>query len=111
LYEGQPQILEVQVFDESFSRDYIGRVAIDIGLLEKELTQEKTLTLQEGNGEISMLLTVSGTSGIESISDLSNHNPQSEEVSLIRSRYVSLKKYIYKKKWKCFAPKLNISNS
>jgi hypothetical protein len=81
--------MEVQVFDESFSRDYIGRVAIDIGLLEKEVTHHKSYLLQEGNGEISFLLTISGTAGGESISDLTNYNPLSDEAISVRSSYVS----------------------
>lgn len=88
LYEGQPQIMEVQVFDESFSRDYIGRVAVDVGLLEKEKTHHKAFQLQEGNGEISFLMTVSGTVGIESISDLTSYNPSNDEANSLHSRYV-----------------------
>lgn len=89
LYDGQPQILEVQVYDESFSKDYIGRCAIDIGLLEKEMTHQKTFQLQESSGEISMLLTVSGTSGAESISDLGNYTHSEEEESKLKGRFVS----------------------
>lgn len=89
IYEGQPQILEVQVYDESFSKDYIGRCAIDIGLLEKELTHQKTFQLQESPGEISMLLTVSGTSGGENSSDLGVYSMSEEGEKEVRGRYVS----------------------
>jgi len=88
LYEGQPQVLEVQIYDEAFSRDYIGRCSVDVGLLEKETTHHITLPLQEGPGQISLLLTISGTSGTETISDLTNYNPSPEEVQTIQSRYV-----------------------
>jgi len=92
LYEGQPQILEVQVFDELTStKEYIGRCSIDVGLLEKEVTHHKTFPLQEGcGGDISFLLTISGTAGIESISDLAYYNPTEEEQRNLAERYVSL---------------------
>jgi Ca2+-dependent lipid-binding protein len=90
LYEGQPQVLEIQIYDESFSRDYIGRCSIDIGLLSKETTHSVTVPLQEGPGEISFLLTISGTCGTETISDLTNYNPSPEEMASSQSRYVSL---------------------
>lgn len=89
IYEGQPQILEVQVYDESFSRDYIGRCAIDIGLLEKEQTHQKTFQLQESPGEISMLLTVSGTSGGENSSDLAVFSMNEEEEKEMKNKFVS----------------------
>lgn len=89
LYDGQPQVLEIQLFDEAFSRDYVGRCSLDIGLLEKETTHNITLPFQEGPGQISLLLTISGTSGAETISDLANYNPSTDEVSTIGSRYVS----------------------
>ncbi|CAG7817684.1 unnamed protein product [Allacma fusca] len=87
LYEGQPQILEVQIYDEAFSRDYIGRCSIDIGLLAKEITHNQTFQLQEGPGEISLLLTISGTCGTETISDLGNFKPSVEENKILQSRY------------------------
>ncbi|CAL8113848.1 unnamed protein product [Orchesella dallaii] len=87
LYDGQPQVLEVQVFDESFSRDYIGRCAIDIGLLEKELTHHKVFQLQESPGEISLLLTISGLAGVESISDLTHHSISDDEMIEQYSRF------------------------
>ncbi|XP_035701326.1 multiple C2 and transmembrane domain-containing protein isoform X3 [Folsomia candida] len=87
LYEGQPQILDLQLFDEAFSKDYIGRVAIDIGLLEKERTHQKELKLQEGNGQVFLLLTVSGTHGVDSISDLINHTPSPEQDVKLRAKY------------------------
>jgi hypothetical protein len=89
----------MQVYDEAFSKDYIGRVALDIGLLEKEKTHQKELKLQEGNGEILMLLTVSGTHGVDSISDLINHTPSPEQDLQLKSRYVrtNIKKIVLKK--------------
>ncbi|ODM89358.1 Multiple C2 and transmembrane domain-containing protein 2 [Orchesella cincta] len=87
LYDGQPQVLEVQIFDESFSRDYIGRCAIDIGLLEKELTHHKVFQLQESPGEIALLLTISGLAGDSSISDLNHHSLSDDQAMEQRSRF------------------------
>lgn len=85
---GQPQVMEIQIFDEAF-KDYVGRVAYDVGLLEKEQTHKRTLKLQEGSGEIILLITISGTSGIESNSDLVTYNPSEDDVKEIQSRFVS----------------------
>jgi len=88
LYEGQPQVLEVQVYDESFSRDYIGRCSVDIGLLSKETTHSVVVPLTEGPGELAFLLTISGTSGTETISDLGNYALSQDEIKSCHDRYV-----------------------
>ena len=77
------------MFDEAYSKDHIGRCSIDIGLLAKEITHNKAFQLQEGTGEISLLLTISGTCGTETISDLANYKPSTEEVKQLQTRYVS----------------------
>ena len=62
---------------------------IDLSKLDREVTHTLEQTLEDGAGIIKLLVTISGTSGHETISDLStyNFNPLERE-DMIR-RYVS----------------------
>ncbi|XP_071844692.1 multiple C2 and transmembrane domain-containing protein 1-like isoform X3 [Apostichopus japonicus] len=71
IYEDQSSILELSVWDKDVGKDDImGRGEVDISTLEAERTHFLEVELEDNAGIIELLLTVSGTSGTESISDL-----------------------------------------
>ncbi|XP_071964600.1 multiple C2 and transmembrane domain-containing protein 1-like isoform X3 [Antedon mediterranea] len=75
LYDDQSNILELSVWDKDVGAkdDIMGRAAIDLNELKKEVTHNIEQELEDGAGIICLLLTISGTSGGEAVSDLSNH--------------------------------------
>ncbi|XP_038070847.1 multiple C2 and transmembrane domain-containing protein 1-like isoform X2 [Patiria miniata] len=84
LFEDQTNTLEISVWDKDVgSRDDImGRSQIDISALNREETHHCDLELEDGAGTLSLLLTITGTSGTESISDLANfkHDPNTDRM-------------------------------
>ncbi|XP_033099875.1 multiple C2 and transmembrane domain-containing protein 1-like isoform X11 [Anneissia japonica] len=75
LYDDQSNILELSVWDKDVgARDEImGRSTIDLNELKKEVTHNIEQELEDGAGVVCLLLTISGTSGGEAVSDLSNY--------------------------------------
>ena len=63
---------------------------IDLAEIEREVTHTIEQSLEDEGGVIKLLLTISGTIGTETISDLANYtsNPR-EKIEIIR-KYVSL---------------------
>lgn len=57
--------------------------------LERERTHKITKELEDGCGTISLLLTISGTTASETISDLTTYEENSKELEAIINRYVS----------------------
>lgn len=57
--------------------------------LEREKTHKITKELEEGCGSISLLLTISGTTASETISDLTSYEEHPKEKSSVVNRYVS----------------------
>ena len=66
------------------------RAVIDLTEIEREVTHTIEQSLEDEGGVIKLLLTISGTIGTETISDLANYtsNPR-EKIEIIR-KYVSL---------------------
>ena len=64
--------------------------SIDLSQMEPEVTHTIEQELEDGAGTISLLLTISGTAGSETISDLANYTPNPLERQQLVSRYVSL---------------------
>lgn len=58
--------------------------------LEREETHKITKQLEEGSGTITLLLTISGTTASETISDLTTYEENEIEYRIISNRYVSL---------------------
>lgn len=56
--------------------------------LERERTHKITKELVDGCGTISLLLTISGTTASETISDLTTYEENSKELEDIINRYV-----------------------
>lgn len=57
--------------------------------LERERTHKITKELEDGCGTISLLLTISGTTASETISDLTTYEEDPKELDTIIKRYVS----------------------
>ncbi|XP_064650930.1 multiple C2 and transmembrane domain-containing protein 1-like isoform X5 [Lineus longissimus] len=83
MYDEQTSQLELTVMDYDIGgkNDLMGRAVIDLADLEREVTHTIEQPLEDGAGVIKLLLTISGTQGSETISDLSNfvHNPMERE--------------------------------
>lgn len=63
---------------------------IDLSRLEKEVTHTVEQQLEDGAGVIKLLITISGTSGHETISDLSVYTFNPLEREEVLQQYVSL---------------------
>lgn len=89
LYDDQEQILEVTVWDKDKQSkdDFIGRCAIDLSRLEREKTHNIWKDLEDGNGQIFLLLTISGTTQSETITDLSSYKENPRDREIIERRY------------------------
>ena len=65
------------------------RCTVILTELEREKTHKITKELDEGCGSISILLTISGTTASETISDLTTYEVNPKEKDIIENRYVS----------------------
>lgn len=63
---------------------------IDLSLLERERTHGFWQELEEGAGSLYLLLTISGTTASETISDLTTYEENSRERETLEGRYVSV---------------------
>ncbi|KAI4504174.1 hypothetical protein M0802_000645 [Mischocyttarus mexicanus] len=83
------QELEVTVWDRDRSHqdDLMGRTVINLATLERETTHRLWRDLEDGSGNIFLLLTISGTTASETISDLAAHEETPKERSNIIQRY------------------------
>jgi len=67
----------------------IYRCTIDLSRLEREKTHRIWQDLEEGAGSIFLLLTISGTTASETISDLTTYEENPREREILEKRYVS----------------------
>lgn len=83
------QELEVAVWDRDRSHqdDLMGRTMIDLAILERETTHRLWRELEDGSGSIFLLLTISGTTASETISDLAVHEDTPMERIQLIQRY------------------------
>lgn len=83
------QELEVTVWDrdKSHQDDLMGRAVIDLATLERETTHRLWRDLEDGSGNIFLLLTISGTTASETISDLAAHEETPREREQLYHRY------------------------
>ncbi|KAK1125389.1 hypothetical protein K0M31_005758 [Melipona bicolor] len=83
------QELEVTVWDrdKSHQDDLMGRTVIDLATLERETTHRLWRDLEDGSGNIFLLLTISGTTASETISDLAAHEETPRERDQLYQRY------------------------
>lgn len=90
LYDDGDQQLEITVWDKDRSRDdFIGRCLIDLTTLEREKTHSMWRELEDGAGQLHILLTISGTTASETISDLTTYEENPREREMLYERYVS----------------------
>ncbi|XP_049881228.1 multiple C2 and transmembrane domain-containing protein isoform X3 [Pectinophora gossypiella] len=89
LYDDQEQTLEVTVWDKDKQTkdDFLGRCAIDLSKLEREKTHSIWQELEDGNGQIFLLLTISGTTQSETITDLTSYKENPRDIEIIERRY------------------------
>ncbi|XP_047509895.1 multiple C2 and transmembrane domain-containing protein isoform X1 [Pieris napi] len=89
LYDDQEQILEVTVWDKDKQTkdDFLGRCTIDLSKLEREKTHNIRKDLEDGNGQIFLLLTISGTTQSETITDLATYKENPRDILNIEKRY------------------------
>ncbi|CAH2098186.1 unnamed protein product [Euphydryas editha] len=89
LYDDQEQILEVTVWDKDKQTkdDFLGRCTIDLSRLEREKTHNIWQDLEDGNGQIFLLLTISGTTQSETITDLASYRENPRDIENIERRY------------------------
>lgn len=70
------------------------RCSIDLSHLEREKTHRIKQDLEDGAGTIFLLLTISGTTASETISDLTTYEENPREKQIIEERYVSFAQFI-----------------
>lgn len=83
------QELEVTVWDrdKSHQDDIMGRTTIDLAGLERETTHRIWRDLEDGAGSIFLLLTISGTTASETISDLAAQEETPKDKERILAKY------------------------
>ncbi|XP_041372653.1 multiple C2 and transmembrane domain-containing protein 1-like isoform X3 [Gigantopelta aegis] len=95
MYEDQTSQLEITVFDHDTAGkdDFMGRAVIDLSKLSREITHTIKVDLEDGAGVIKLLLTISGTAGTETITDLANYTPNPREREEILRKYGLLQSF------------------
>lgn len=94
LLEDHSQELEVTVWDKDqrSKDDFMGRCSVDLSKLEHEVTHKLWVDLEEGDGKLFILLTISGRANFDSpIPDLDSHQDEDEEVEQRRIRSFALR--------------------
>ncbi|XP_055995219.1 multiple C2 and transmembrane domain-containing protein 1-like isoform X5 [Ostrea edulis] len=80
IFDDQSRTLDISVYDHDLrSDDFMGRATIDLSGIEKEKTHTIVKELEDGAGTIKLLLTISGTQGAETITDLINYTTNTKE--------------------------------
>ncbi|XP_055775434.1 multiple C2 and transmembrane domain-containing protein 1-like isoform X2 [Salvelinus fontinalis] len=95
LYEEQGGFIDITVWDKDAGKkdDFMGRCSIDLSPLSKEHTHKLDLPLEEGEGMLVLLVTLTGAAAV-SISDLSvNILDDPHERHLILQRYSVLRSF------------------
>ncbi|XP_042872323.1 multiple C2 and transmembrane domain-containing protein-like isoform X16 [Penaeus japonicus] len=89
LFEDQSQLLELTVWDKDVRSkdDFMGRCTLDLTQYEREKTHHIWAELEKGAGSIFLLLTISGTTSSETISDLHSYQENPRELENVSNRY------------------------
>uniref|UniRef100_T1JFU4 C2 domain-containing protein n=1 Tax=Strigamia maritima TaxID=126957 RepID=T1JFU4_STRMM len=87
MFDDQSNVLEIVICDARSKDEVMGKCNIDLSALEKEKTHRICQDLDDNNGSIFLLLTVSGTTSAETISDLTSFEPNPREKELLLSKY------------------------
>ncbi|XP_045134020.1 multiple C2 and transmembrane domain-containing protein-like isoform X3 [Portunus trituberculatus] len=88
-FEDQSQFLEITVWDKDVRSkdDFMGRCVLDISKYEKEKTHHIWAPLDKGAGSVFILLTISGITSSETISDLHSFDDNPKELANIAASY------------------------
>ncbi|RWS16204.1 multiple C2 and transmembrane domain-containing protein 1-like isoform X8 [Dinothrombium tinctorium] len=94
-FPDQSKVLEVSVYDKDFHGrdDFMGKFSINLTNLPKEKTLKLWRKLEGGDGSILLFLTISGTLGSDTISDLSTHEQTSNQLLSLKKRYGLLRTF------------------
>lgn len=89
MFDDQTSHLELSVWDhDSGGRDdFMGRCLIDLSEFKTETTHSSHYKLEDGAGVVHLLLTVTGTTGSETVSDLTTHQPNPKDRENIVRKY------------------------
>ena len=90
-YEELDDFIDIALFDHDVGGkdDRMGRVAIDLRELTKEVSHNLWRPIKDGEGTLNVIITISGTTKSDSPSNLSNWNPDPNHLQLLEERYVS----------------------
>lgn len=89
VYDDQGTLLEISVWDHDAAGkdDFMGRSVIDLAELEHEKTHCLECKLEDSEGYIKILLSISGTVGADTISDLSKYIEDPKDRKKIVRKY------------------------
>jgi len=81
--------LEITVWDKDqrSKDDFMGRCCVNVSSLSREKSHQLWLTLEDGAGKIFVIVTVSGTTGLESPTFLSNFDSSDQTMLQIQDAY------------------------
>ena len=91
-YEELDDFIDIALFDHDVGGkdDRMGRVAIDLRELTKEVSHNLWRPIKDGEGELNVIITISGTTKSDSPSNLSNWNSDPPNLQLLKEKYVRL---------------------
>ncbi|XP_069158237.1 multiple C2 and transmembrane domain-containing protein isoform X3 [Procambarus clarkii] len=89
LFDDQSHSLEITVWDKDVRSkdDFMGKCCLDITQYEREKTHHIWVDLDKGAGSLFLLLTISGTTSSETISDLHSYQENPKELENIYNKY------------------------
>lgn len=93
MYDDQSKSLEIVICDSKNKDEVMGRGCLDLSMLAYEKTHRIWKELDDRAGSIFLLLTISGTTGSETITDLASYDPNSKDKEAVQSRYVFSKTF------------------
>lgn len=90
---------DLHLFDEEQSLEIVlwnrstqyGKCAIDLKTMARELTHTMWQQLDESSTEICLMLTISGTTASETITDLTSYKSDPRELQIVQKRYSLMK--------------------
>ncbi|XP_053209513.1 multiple C2 and transmembrane domain-containing protein-like isoform X2 [Panonychus citri] len=88
-FPDQSKVLELFVYDRDFHGrdDFMGKATINLNNYNQEETHSIWSDLQDGEGSILLMLTISGTLGSESISNLATRSDNTNQIEQLKSQY------------------------
>lgn len=89
-FPDQSKVLELTVMDRDFhGRDeFMGKAIINLNNLKQEETHSIWADLQDGQGSILLMLTISGTLGTDAISNLTTRSEDTNQIGQLKNQYV-----------------------